>query len=135
MAHYKSMMDKTYLGAWDVPTDKTAEIVSVVAEKLPGVPGEIKPNKRPVISFKGTEKKLIVNATIGKTIASLYGADVTNWIGKKITLYASTTRAKGMEIECIRVRPQAPTGQAAPIQSQPVDEDMRARQTAAVQQP
>lgn len=130
MTHWKTMLEKEYLGAWDLPTEKTAEITKVVAVKLKGNPSEgMKENQKPVISFKGTTKKLIVNATIGKTIAAMYGPNVEAWIGKKITLYASTTRAaSGGMVECVRVRPTVPSAPAAPIESQPVDEEMRKRQ-------
>jgi hypothetical protein len=130
MAHWKSFLDKEYLGCWDLPQDRTAEIVKVEAVKLEGVPSEgIKASRRPVIHFKGTTKKLIVNATIGKTIAGMYGPDVNQWLGKKITLYGTTTKSKGGGmVECVRVRPTVPKVEAAPIESQPVDEEMRKRQ-------
>lgn len=128
MTHWRSMMDREYLGAWDLPTERTAEIVDVRGVKLPGA-GEIKANRKPVLTFKNTEKKLIVGATIGKTIAGMYGPNVEDWKGKRITLYATTTRSKGGEtVECVRVRPTIPTAPARGIESHPVDEAMRERQ-------
>lgn len=125
------MMDREYLGAWDVQADRTAEITDVRAVKLKGN-GTVKANKKPVITFKNTEKKLIVGATIGKTIAAMYGPNVEDWVGKKITLYATTTQAMaGDTVECVRVRPTIPKSKAKGIESQPVDEEMRERQMRA----
>lgn len=131
MPHWRTMMDRDYLGAWDFPTEKTGTITEVTQVKLPGT-GKIKANKRPIIALKGTEKRLVVNATIGKAIESMYGADTDKWIGKRITMYASTCRAAdgSGQIECVRVRPTVPKGPGEPIPSQPVDGEIRARQVA-----
>jgi hypothetical protein len=61
---------------------------------------------------RGSEKGFALNSTNGKTIAALYGNHVEKWAGKKITLYKSMTRNPqgDGEVECIRVRPTAPTG-------------------------
>jgi len=131
MPHYRTMMDRDSLGAWDLPTDKTATIERVEAAQLPGA-GKIKASRKPIIHFKGTPKVLIVNSTIGKTIAGMYGNDTDGWVGKRITLYGTTCRgADGSTVECIRVRPKIPTAPGAPIPSQPVDEEMRERQRRA----
>ena len=131
MAHWRTMMDRDTLGAWDFPRDITATIVSVESVKLPGA-GKIKASRRPVIAFKGSPKVLIVGATTGKTIAAMYGNDTAEWIGKRITLYATTCRgADGSTVECVRVRPMIPTEKGAPIPPQPVDQEMREKQMKA----
>lgn len=132
MAHWRTFMDRDYLGAWDFPQDRTGTIVAVDEGRLPGT-GEIKANRKPIITLKGTEKKLIAGATICKVIGSLYGNDMANWPGKRITLYATTCKGKkkGEVVDCVRVRPIVPTGPGAPIPSQPVDEAMRERQMRA----
>lgn len=128
------MMGAQYIGAWDVPKDSTATISKVEVAELPGN-GRMKANKKPVLSFRNTEKRLVVNATIGNTIASLYGTDVEQWIGKQITLYATTCRAAdgSGQVDCVRVRPKIPTARGGPIVSHPVDEDMRSRQISAME--
>lgn len=130
MTHWRSMTDREYLGAWDLPRERTAEIVDVRGVQLPGA-GDIKASRRPVITFKNTEKRLIVNASIGKAIAGMYGANVEDWRGKRVTLYATTTRSRGGDVvECVRVRPTIPGPRTATtgVPSQPVDEAMRERQ-------
>jgi hypothetical protein len=55
------------------------------------------------------QKKLWCNKTNGRTIADLHGSDVNGWVGKRVTIYPTTTRgAAGKTVDCIRVRPVAP---------------------------
>jgi hypothetical protein len=107
---YRSLYGKEWLGAWDIPDSKdvTVTITAVAAGELTSVGG--KKSKKPVISVRGSPKKLAVNATNGRTIATMYGKNIEGWVGKKITLYKSTTRdpSSGGETECVRIRPQVP---------------------------
>lgn len=106
---YRSLYDKDYIGAWDIKDkDVTVTITSVKGGQLVG-PGGRK-TKKPVIYMRGTEKGFALNATNGKAIAGMYGNHVEGWVGKKITLYKSTTRNPNGdgEVECIRVRPTVP---------------------------
>jgi hypothetical protein len=139
MSHWRTLGDdREFFGAWDFldeemrPVKRVAEILAVNAVTLEekNVNGaKIKANRKPVLSFKNTPKKLIVNATIGAAIAGMYGNDVRQWPGKRILLYGTTTRgARGGTVECVRVAPTPPKGSATPIESRPVDEAMRARQ-------
>jgi hypothetical protein len=123
-------MDKKYLGAWDLPHPVTVKISKVEGVKLEGT-GAIAANKKPVISFHRAEKKLICNATIGLTIQGMYGPNVEDWIDKKITLFATTCQGKGGgQVDCVRVKPMIPKGQDQALESQPVNEEMRANQMA-----
>ena len=81
MPHWKSMMDKEYLGHWDLDgKDVTVEIASVSGDEIPSKHGK---KKKPVIAFKGAEKKLIANTTNCTVIEGMYGSDVDEWIGKR----------------------------------------------------
>lgn len=115
MTDYRSMFDRDYLGAWDIPHDVTVTIKRVEAKKLQN--GKGKANSKPVLYFEGKEKGLACNKTNGKTIAAMYGNDIEKWSGKRITLYATTTTFGPETVECIRVRPGIPkssTASAAP---------------------
>ena len=106
---YRSLYDKDYIGAWDLKDkDVTVTITRVKGGELTA-PGGRK-SKKPVIYMRGTEKGFAINSTNGKTIAAMYGNYVQDWVGKRITLYKSTTRNPNGEgeVECIRVRPQVP---------------------------
>ena len=109
MTDYRSMFDRDYLGAWDIPHDVTVTIKKIEAKKLKN---KTKENIKPVLYFEGKEKGLACNKTNGKTISAMYGNSVEAWIGKRITLYATTTTFGSDTVECIRVRPTVPTAAA-----------------------
>lgn len=109
---YRSMFDKDFLGAWDFPEgDRTFTIKKCQRGELVGQGG--RKTKKPVLYFEETDKGMALNATNGKTIAALYGVMVEEWRGKKIALYKSRTTMGSEEVDCIRIRPQAPRGNGA----------------------
>ncbi len=69
---------------------------------------------RPVLSFNGTEKTLVLNKTNANTITTLYGRETDNWIGKDIDLYAAQVEFQGQVGPALRVRGVA---QARPAQN------------------
>lgn len=103
------MCDRDYLFAFDLKgRDVTLTIERVTAGELTALGG--RKSKKPLVYFKeGREKKpLAMNATNCKTVAALYGNDTDGWVGKRITLYPTTTTMAGETCECIRVRPTVP---------------------------
>lgn len=111
--HYKRMFDdKEHLYAFDLNgRDVTIQIEKVFAGELQGEKG--RKSKKPVIKIVGKDKKLAINKTNGKIIASLYGNETDDWAGKFITIYPTTTEFGGETVECIRVRPQIPSVKAS----------------------
>jgi hypothetical protein len=103
---YRTMFDSEYLGAWDLPRDATVTIASVKAGQLVGEKGRTA--KKPIITFAGKQKAFAANKTNCRTIAAMYGTDTRQWVGKRITIYATTTEFGGKSVECIRVRPGVP---------------------------
>lgn len=103
------MYDREHIGAWDLEgRDVVVTIERVTAGEIIGNGG--RKDKKPIVSFVGKEKTMIVNRTNGKTIATLYGPKVEEWKGKRITLYTAMTRSPdgSGDVECIRVRPKIP---------------------------
>jgi len=43
----------------------------------------------------------------------LYGTDTEDWVGQRITIFATTTEFGGKTMDCIRVRPHRPEGHQA----------------------
>jgi hypothetical protein len=117
MADYRGMFDREYIGAWDIPKDTTVTIARVVAGELTGQGG--KKAKKPLIYFEKAEKGFAANKTNCKIIAAMYGTDTAAWVGKRITLYATTTTMGAETVDCIRVRPQVP---GAAAQREPGDD-------------
>lgn len=139
MPHWRTLIEKDHLGAWDLvgrdgkPRDFTLKITKVES-KLLKTKENPKGKRKAVITFAGAEKSFVSNATNCEAIEGMYGSDVEAWIGKLITLYQADVRnPKGSPptVKGIKVRPTKPRGQAEPIESRPVDEEMRAQQEAA----
>ena len=121
MPHWKSMTDRDYVYAFDLQgKDTVVTIERVTAGELTAAGG--RKSKKPLCYFKGKQKPLAMNATNCKTVAALFGNLTEDWVGKKITLYPTTTTMAGVECECIRIRPQVPSGPATAT-PEPSDND------------
>lgn len=105
---YRTLFDRDYLGHFDLMGREVVVTISkVIGGTLTAQGG--KKSKKPVCYFEGKEKGLICNKTNSKTIAGMYGNFTEGWVGKKITLYASTTEVGGETVDCIRIRNKVPT--------------------------
>ena len=119
---YRALYGKEWLGAWDLQDkDVTVTIIKCEGGELTAAGG--RKSKKPVLTIKGTDKKLALNATNGKTIAGLYGKYVDDWAGKRITLYKSTTRSPdgSGDVECIRIRAAVPPTKGAQVDKEFAD--------------
>lgn len=100
------MFDRTFMYAVDLGgKDRTVTIKSVEAGELQNKAGK---SKKPVVRFEEFELPLALNKTNAGAIAKLYGGRVREWIGKRVTLYATTTEMAGETKDCIRIRPRVP---------------------------
>ena len=59
---------------------------------------------KPVLEFKETEKKLILNKTNWDRIAKAHGDDSDKWVGKKITVHLEAVTAFGKTSDVVRVK-------------------------------
>jgi hypothetical protein len=102
-----------WLKASDLSGDTTVTIKSVKAESV-GKGNDAKDN-RAVAYFNELEKGCVLNVTNKNTIVNLYGLLTEQWIGKRITLFATEVDYQGSQILAIRVRMRAPeSAQSAP---------------------
>lgn len=109
--HYRRMYDDSeMLYAYDLEgangRDVVLQIEKVWGGELVGEKG--RKSKKPFVKFVGKDKKLALNKTNGKAIATMYGPNTEEWVGKYIAIYATTTEYNGEQRECIRVRPRVP---------------------------
>lgn len=107
--HWKSLMDREFMYAFDLQgKDVTVTIDRIVGGELTGPGG--KKSKKPLCYFRESKsgKPLALNATNCKAISAMYGNDTDGWIGKRITVYPTTTQMGGDTVDCIRVRPGVP---------------------------
>lgn len=97
------MYPSDWLAAADLKGDTPVTVESVKQEQLQMEDGS-KTDKW-VLSFVGCTKRVVLNKTNAKLIASSTGErDGDNWVGKQITLYPTQCRAFGETVPCIRVR-------------------------------
>jgi hypothetical protein len=126
----RTMFDSKYVGAWDLlGKDLNVTIERVQAGEVVGEGG--RKDRAPLVWFKGAKKAMVMNRTNMKTIASIAGSfKAKDWIGKRITLYATTCKgARGGQVDCVRVRPTPPgAGKDDVMPDAPVDPDMRKNQ-------
>lgn len=103
---YRTFYERDYIGAWDLQEkDVTVTIESAQQETVTG-PGGRK-DQCLVIRMEGKKKGFVCNITNARTIAKQHGKYVEDWIGKQITVYATTTQFGGDVVDCIRVRGRA----------------------------
>lgn len=135
MTHYKSLVDTTYLGQWDLQ-DKDATVIIAKVEKykpevqkkkrMPDGSYAPEPLKRLAISFVGKRKAWLAGPVSLKALASMYGPHIENWLGKPITLYVDAkVEFGGAVVGGVRVRPVPPKPGTKPTEDpleQPVDE-------------
>lgn len=61
--------------------------------------GEKGPAKKAIISFVETDMSLVACKTNGLSIKAMFGPEITNWVGKRITLFPGTWNGE----DCIRI--------------------------------
>ncbi len=118
--HWKKMVNMDYLGTYslDDGQDLTLTIDYVRQEVVTGNSG--RKEQCMVAHFKENVKPMILNRTNAKTITKVTSSPyIEDWNGKKITLYADTTRFGGDIVECLRIRPYAPVVQRNTKQTVP----------------
>ena len=105
------MCPSDYLGAADLMAkgreEATLTIASVQMQDLMMQGG--KTNRKAVLMFKETPKKMVLNKTNINTLVNLYGCKGEDWMGKRITVYHTTTNVGAKKNQpCLRVRPVVP---------------------------
>ena len=100
-----------FLEAEDLPENKDVT-VTIESVREPGKDDkgqDGKPLDKPIIRLAKVKKEWVMNKTNSKVIRRLFGEnEMTNWIGKKVTLYRTTCNAFGDKNRpCIRVRGEA----------------------------
>lgn len=75
----------------------TLTILDVDLEELQGDDGTKK--AKAILSFKGTEKKLVACKTNGLCIKEMFGKELAGWLGKRITIFEDQWNGE----PCIRI--------------------------------
>lgn len=128
--HWKVLINPDYLGAYSLPNgeDATVTIDYVQTEEITGAQGK---KEHCTVARLVNQKPMILNVTNSKSIAKLYGPFIEDWAGKKITLYATTTKLAGDVVECLRIRPSVAVFAKKPITDERLDKAIQAIKTGA----
>lgn len=125
MPDYRTMFDSDFIRAWDLGGRSRVLTIEKVERGTLKNPRGKKEEHKPVIWFKGAKRAFAANKTNAKTIATLYGNDTTQWIGKSVELYPTRTQFGSEEVDCIRIRPSIPRAkaEAMPEQAPPQEQE------------
>ena len=109
-----------YLKAGDL--GKSRPVVTIERIEYVDMGGKTKP----VAFFKGKEKGLVLNVTNCNQITGMTGTEeMDEWIGQRVTLYATKVDFQGKRVDAIRVEDPPPTpGKTKPKPHEVVEEDV-----------
>jgi hypothetical protein len=78
----------------------TVTIADVAIDELEGEKGK---KVQGIIFLTGTDKQIVLNKTNGLCLKGMFGRKLSDWTGKRITLYQDKTRLGADTVDCIRI--------------------------------
>lgn len=125
--HWKVLIDTNYFGAYSF-TESVNEVVVTIKDVTVQEVFNPKENKKEVcrvMTFEEEQvgdidiKPFIINKTNCERIEKLYGTGyIEDWRGKRITLFKTTTKVAGEQVECVRVKMEVPPFTAKAVDPQ-----------------
>jgi hypothetical protein len=106
--HWKKLTNQDYIGAYSLnpKEERIVKIISVSKKLVKGADGK---SEECTIAELDGEKPFILNRTNCKTITAIYKTPyVEEWAGKYIKIFATTVKAFGEQVECLRIRKEIP---------------------------
>lgn len=105
-----------YGGSFLKADDLQGRTVRVVIDActLEELGGEGGVQQKWVLSFRGKDKRLVLNKTNALRIAAMHGEDTDEWIGREVRLYSEPVQFQGRLVPAIRVyveQPEASQGE------------------------
>jgi hypothetical protein len=112
----------TYLKAADIDHETNVTKSRVQIEQV----GD---DEMPVLYLREYDKGIVLNKTNSTNIASLYGPETKNWIGKKMLLATAMVDYQGKSMKALRLYPPKVSKQVAasddiPNPPAPFDDDL-----------
>lgn len=96
-----------YLAAVDATTDTIVTIKGIEIELLKNKDTD-KDEPKPILYFNEFEKGMVLNKTNKNTLATLYGNDISELVGKRVILYAPICESFGKSAPALRIKAQRP---------------------------
>jgi hypothetical protein len=108
--------ESRYLKASDIAGHSIVVTISGVDDV------EFEKGVKPVLSFAGKKKGLVVNMTNFDILSDAFGGFTEKWVGHKIVLAIEKVSMKGQRVDSIRVRIPPGAAQAPAAVEPPLDE-------------
>ena len=102
----RAFFDSRVLRVWHLEGKPKTFTIEKYTRLTTSQKGEVK--RQGLIRFRGVALPFALNSTNKDTIIALYGTSKKGWLGKRITLYPTTTKAFGKMQDCIRVKNEVP---------------------------
>lgn len=93
-----------YLKTSDLNNEDLIVTIKSIEEK------EFEEGVKPMILFAEIKQGLVLNRINARTIARLYGDEMTHWIDKRIQLFPQEVEFRGEWTPAIRIRSREPNG-------------------------
>lgn len=115
--NWKNLANYDYLGAYSLDGTGLSEIVLTIKEiKKERVTAQGGASDDCIVAYfeekkyedKVVVKPMVLNKTNCKTIEKLYGSFIEDWLGKKIIIFATTTKYARDIVPCLRVKGELP---------------------------
>jgi hypothetical protein len=109
--HWKKNFDYKFLGSYELEDgkEKTLTIARTGREDVMSTNGT-KQNCF-VAYFKESKKPMVLNKTNCKSIESIYGPTIEDWVNKRITIVSRRVSAFGTEVDALRIKKTKPKDQ------------------------
>jgi len=75
--------------------------------------------EKPVVQFKETPLKMVLNKTNAQLLIDLFGEDTERYVGQKILVTPARTEFGGKQVDCLRLA-VPPVGK--PVQEAPIED-------------
>lgn len=115
--NWKNLANYDYLGAYSIEgTDLNEIVLTIKTVKKERVTSQGGASEDCIVAYfeessyknKVLVKPMVLNKTNCKTIEKLYGAFIEDWIGKKVIIYATTTKFARDVVPCLRIKNEVP---------------------------
>lgn len=129
--HVDLLFPSNYVKAADLKGKSVPVVIERIVPREELVMAGNKKDYKPVVFLRGKEKGWVLNKTNAKSIAKVYGNEITAWLGKTVVIMMAMVENRGDMVEAIRVNValtrKAATGMkpqpAQPEQPPPPDDD------------
>lgn len=95
-------MSEAFPSNWLKASDLQGRTVKATIKDV--VMEDVGDGEKPIVTFVGKDKGLVLNKTNANMIVDAYGDETDTWAGKEIEIFPDKTSFKGQIVPCIRVR-------------------------------